>query len=318
MAGFTTWAQREIVRSLGGCGLLYSELVSAIGFTEMGKRGKGPPERLFGVKEEKLPKAVQIWDKNPAALVEIARRLREEYAVSVIDLNFGCPARKIMAVGSGSYLLDNPLQIGRLVEAVVKACEPTPITVKMRLGVSKERPMAAVVAKIVEESGASALTVHGRYAEQMYSGIADWDRIAELKGFLRHIPLIGNGDVKSPEQACAGLKRYGVDGVMIGRQAVAEPWIFREAQALLRGEAKPAPPTIDEQRDLLLKLHELTLRQYDESFAHVFLRGLVSRFAPGRRGARLFRRDVCCCRNGQEFREVVFRHFSTPDETRPS
>lgn len=314
MAGFTTHSYRTVLRELGGCGLTAGELISAVGFVCRSRNGKGVPERLYGVKEEPAPKAVQIWDKEPRALVEIAARLVGEYGVSVVDLNFGCPARKVLAVGSGGRLLDRPAEIGRLMEAVAKVCGKVPVTAKIRLGVVRGRSTAAETARAVEEAGGAALTVHGRYVSDLYGGTADWEAIAELKGVLKRIPLIGNGDVRTPERAVEVFARYGVDGVMIGRRAIAEPWIFREAAALLRGEPKPPPPALAEQGRLLLRIHDLTTVRCGAEFAHVTLRALAAQYAPGRAGAKEFRRRICACRCGEEFRALVRQRFGVSDD----
>ena len=145
----------------------------------MNARRRGTPERLWGVRDEPRPLAVQIWDNDPATLAEARRRLVEEYGVSVIDINFGCPARDVsQKAQSGSYLLGDPNRIGAIVARVVAACGSTPVTAKIRLGPSDETITAVDVVQAIEGAGGAAVTVHGRTARQMFRGQADWDRIA--------------------------------------------------------------------------------------------------------------------------------------------
>ena len=218
MAGFTNYAYRAIVRRFGGVGLLATEMLSARGLREMNARHKGTPERLWGVRDEPRPLAVQIWDNDPATLAEAAARLVEDYHPSVIDINFGCPARDVSEKAqSGAYLLGDPDRVGAIVARVVAACGSTPVTAKIRLGPSDETITAVDVVQAIEGAGGAAVTVHGRTARQMFRGQADWDRIAALKPHLTRIPLVGNGDLKTPEAVREAFARYGVDGVMIGR-----------------------------------------------------------------------------------------------------
>src|SRR6476469_468821 len=161
MAGYTNSAYRQIVRQYGGAGLLATEMVSARGFVWMDKNEAEHPDRLWGVKDEPRPLAVQMWDNDPETLAKVGERLANEYEVSVVDINFGCPVKDVSErAHSGSYLLRFPEKIGAIVERVVKACAPTPVTAKIRLGCSRDKINAIEVAKVVEASGASALTVH--------------------------------------------------------------------------------------------------------------------------------------------------------------
>src|SRR5262249_24979404 len=155
-----------------------------------------------------------------------------------------------------------PERMGRIIEQVVRACAPTPVTAKIRLGCSRDRINAIDVAQVVEGAGAAALTVHGRTAADMFSGTADWDRIAAIKPYLRRIPLIGNGDLDTPQKVVAAYHRYGVDGVMIARASLGKPWLFRQAAAALRGEAVPSDPTLDEERQLLLHHYRLICERF--------------------------------------------------------
>ena len=218
MAGFTNAAFREVVRQFGGAGLLATEMVNARGFVWMDQNVAEHPDRLWGVASEARPLAVQIWDNDPETMAKVGSRLVEEYHVSIVDINFGCPVRQVTEKAhSGSYLLREPCRMAAIISRLVKACSPTPVTAKIRLGCSRENINCNEIAKVVEESGAAALTVHGRTAQDMFRGHADWDRISEIKAHLREIPLIGNGDLDSAEKVVQAFQRSA------GRPAFSRP-----------------------------------------------------------------------------------------------
>jgi len=171
MAGFTNYAFRQMIRRFGGVGLPATEMVSARGFVHIDLRTGELPDRLWGVKDEPRPLAVQIWDNHPETLAAVGRRLVEELQVSVIDINFGCPVRDVsQKAESGSYLLRYPDRVGRIVERVAAACAPTPVTAKIRLGCTRDSINAIDVAQAVEAAGGAAVTVHGRTAADLYRG----------------------------------------------------------------------------------------------------------------------------------------------------
>jgi len=317
MAGYTNFAHRELLRYLGGVGLIATEMVSARAFVCMEARGDGEPPRLWGVAEEPRPLAVQIWDNTPETLEELARRLAKELNVSVVDLNFGCPAPAIAKrSASGSYLLRDPAKVGELVGRVARICAPTPVTAKIRLGLTADSINAVDVAQAVEEAGGAALTVHGRTAKQMYSGFADWDEIAKIKGVLRKIPLIGNGDIKTPSEAVERLQNYPVDGIMIGRAGLDKPWIFRQIAQLLNGETSEPDPTLRQQRDLLLKHYSLVVDRFGRERAVVMMRKIACHYSKGRPGGRNFRDKIARVATEEEFLATVRDAFVVePDET---
>jgi tRNA-dihydrouridine synthase B len=310
MAGFTNFAFRQIVRQFGGAGLLATEMVSAKSFVWLDEQCAEDPDRLWGVHDEPRPLAVQIWDNDPAVLARVGARLAHEYRVSVVDINFGCPVRRVTErAHSGSYLLNYPDRIGAIVERVVQACAPTPVTAKIRLGCAPENITAREVARVIEQAGAAALTVHGRTAKDFFRGRADWERIADLKSVLRRIPLIGNGDLDSAETVLATLARYDVDGVMIARAALGRPWIFRQVRAALDGLPVPAEPTLDEQRQMLLDHFQRVVDRFGEEKATILMRKYACCYAQGRYGARAFRSQVSRVRNPDEFYRIVQQTF---------
>jgi len=310
MAGFTNYAYRQIVREFGGAGLLATEMVSARGFVWMDANEAEHPDRLWGVKEEPRPLAVQMWDNDPETLAKVGERLANEYQVSVVDINFGCPVRDVTEKAhSGSYLLKFPERIHSIVSRVVEACRPTPVTAKIRLGCSRDKITAVEVAQVIESAGAAALTVHGRVAADFFKGTADWEQIAEIKQHLKRIPLIGNGDLDSAEKVVEAFRRYHVDGVMIARASLGRPWLFQQAAAALRGEPVPPEPSIDEQRAVLLWHYELCCRRFGEQKGTLLMRKFACNYAQGKHGARFFRTHVAGVSTRDEFLAVVEEHF---------
>jgi tRNA-dihydrouridine synthase B len=310
MAGFTNYAYRQMIRRLGGVGLPATEMVSARGFLHIDARGGDLPDRLWGVKDEPRPLAVQIWDNDPETLAEVGRRLAEEFRVSVVDINFGCPVRDVSEKAqSGSYLLRDPARVGAIVARVAVACRPTPVTAKIRLGCTRDTINAIDVAQAVESAGGAAMTVHGRTAADLYRGAADWTEIARIKPHLRKIPLIGNGDLKTPENVVETFARYDIDGVMIGRAGLGRPWLFRQAAAALAGEPIPPEPTPAEQRQLLLDHFRLVVERFGAEKGTVLMRAYACCYGQGRPGARAFRREIARVADPAEFVAVVERNF---------
>jgi len=228
MAGITDRSFRQICREMG-CGLSYSEMVSAKSIRY------GNFKQLLDAAdiERENPWAVQIFGREPEIMADAAKKLGDE--VDIIDINMGCPAPKIVKNGEGSALMKEPLLAGRIIEAVSKAVAK-PVTVKIRKGFNNESLNAVEIAKIAQESGAAAVTVHGRTREQFYSGCADWDAIAEVKAALSRIPVIANGDIVSRAAAEAALRHTNCDGIMAARGAMGNPWLFAE---ILTGAEAP-------------------------------------------------------------------------------
>jgi tRNA-dihydrouridine synthase B len=310
MAGYTNYAFRQIVRAFGGVGLQATEMIGARGFLWLDQHTREIPDRLWGVKDEPRPLAVQIWDNDPQTLALVGAKLAHEYRVSVVDINFGCPVPQVTKdARSGSYLLSEPSRMGQIIQQVVRACEPVPVTAKMRLGCTRKTINAIEVAKVVEQSGASALTVHGRTAQDFFRGSADWDLIAEIKPHLKSIPLIGNGDLDSAQKAADVFRTYCVDGVMIARACLGRPWIFRQIQAALKGESVPADPTLEEQRQCLLHHYRLVISRFGESKGTTLMRKFASCYAQGMAGTRVFRTQVAKATTVREFQDVVEQYF---------
>lgn len=245
MAGVTDQPFRRLCREQG-CGLLYTEMVSAKGILYNNRNTK----ELLQVREEERPIAVQIFGSDPEILGEMAARI-EEGPYDIMDLNMGCPVPKIVGNGEGSALMRDPKLVERIVTQTVRAVKK-PVTIKIRKGFDDNHVNAVEIAKIAEASGAAAVAVHGRTREQYYSGKADWEIIRKVKEAVR-IPVIGNGDVDSPARAKALLSETGCDGIMIGRAARGNPWIFRQIRTYLETGEEEAKPPIEEVRQMMLR-----------------------------------------------------------------
>ena len=255
MAGVTDLPFRLICRQMGA-GLVFSEMVSAKGLFY----GSENTKKLIEINEEERPAAIQLFGSDPQILADMAKSI-EDLNFDIIDINMGCPAPKIVRNGEGSALMDNPKLIGEIVKAVVES-QKKPVTVKIRKGFSSHN--AIEVAKIAEENGASALSIHGRTRGQYYSGTADWDIIKEVKKNLT-IPVIGNGDIISPETAEKMIDYTGCDGIMIGRAAEGNPWIFkRTAHYFKTGEILPLPTP--EEKFEIMKKHMKMLVDFKGEF----------------------------------------------------
>ena len=310
MAGYTNFAFRQIVREYGGAGLQATEMVNARGFVWLDEHDCEHPDRLWGVKEEARPLAVQIWDNDPEIMAKVGIRLAQEYGVSVVDINFGCPVKQVTEKAhSGSYLLRDPERMYAIISKLVEVCHPTPVTAKIRLGCTRKTMNHIQIAQTVERAGASALTVHGRTAEDFFKGSADWNSIAEIKEHLEKIPLIGNGDLQTPEQVVHAFKHYKVDGVMIARAALGRPWLFAQAAAALAGKPIPPEPTLDEQRACMLRHYDLVVDRFGPQKGTMLMRKFACCYAQSKHGARHFRTHVVRVETQEQFYQVVEKHF---------
>ncbi len=281
MAGVTDKAFRMIAKPFGPA-LMYTEMVSGKGLHYKSARTGS----LLEVAEAEKPVAAQIFGHEPEIMGEIATNALQSGAV-MIDINMGCPAPKIVKNGDGCALMKNPVLAGKVIAAVRQAVS-APVTVKFRLGWDDAHQNAVDFAKMAEESGADAVTVHGRTREDFYSGMANWSAIAAVKEAVR-IPVIGNGDVVDGPSAKALLDQTGCDGVMVGRAAQGNPWIFREILHYLKtGEILP-PPTIEERCAKALEHLALLLRCKGEHRGILEGRKHMAWYLRGIPGGALFR-----------------------------
>ena len=248
MAGMTDSAFRRLVKRQGGCGLVVSEMVSSEGLI----RGIDRTLEFAEYTIEERPVSIQIFGGDPEKMAEAAR-IVEGMGADIVDVNMGCPVPKIAKHHAGCSLMREPEHAAAVIAAMTKAVK-IPVTVKMRAGWNDASRNAPVLAKMVEAAGASAVTVHGRTAAQSYSGLADWDLVAEVASQLS-IPVFGSGDCVTPEQVVAKLQS-GVDGVLVGRGVLRNPWILAQAADMLAGRA-PRVVTLQDRGHFLLEYIEL-------------------------------------------------------------
>lgn len=243
-----------------GAAMVYTEFVSADAIV---RNIKSTMDKMTILQEER-PVGIQIYGRDVDSMVEAAR-IVEQAKPDIIDLNFGCPVKKVAGKGAGAGMLRNiPLMLD-ITRAVVKAVS-VPVTVKTRLGWDKEHLIITELARQLQDCGISALTIHGRTRSQMYTGQADWTLIGEVKRDPAiTIPIIGNGDITTPEEARAAFDNYGVDAVMVGRATFGQPWIFQEMMRAVHPELQLPPPlTIDQKMDVLEEQLRINVERIDE------------------------------------------------------
>jgi tRNA-dihydrouridine synthase B len=243
MAGVTDTVFRRFIRNLGGCGLIMTEFTSADGVL---RKKDEKAKRYLHFYEDEHPISAQLFGSDPRVMAEAARMV-EGLGFDLVDLNLGCPAKKVVKCNGGSGLLRDLPAIGRIFEAV-RAAVTVPFTVKFRAGWSDDEIVCVELARMAESCGLAAVALHARTREQGYSGNARWEWIAAIKDAVK-IPVIGNGDIRTPEDACAMVAQTGCDAVMIGRTAPSNPWIFRQIQQYCAGMEDRAGESPDSTRD---------------------------------------------------------------------
>lgn len=252
MAGMTDTAFRRLVKRHGGCGLVVTEMVSSEGLV----RGIDRTLEFAEYTEEERPVSIQIFGGDPVKMADAAQ-IVEGMGADIVDINMGCPVPKIAKHNAGCSLMREPEHAASVVGAMAKAVK-IPVTVKMRAGWNEQQINAPLLARMVEDAGAAAIAVHGRTAAQSYSGESDWSLIARVAQSVK-IPVFGSGDCVEPEQVLDRL-RMGVSGVLVGRGALRNPWIFRQAAALAEGRV-PEPASLADRGQFLLDYLELLLHE---------------------------------------------------------
>lgn len=260
MAGVTDLPFRLLCKEQG-CGILYSEMVSAKAILYKNKN----TDVLLNIDKREHPVGIQLFGSDPDIMAEIGSRVAEGDC-DFIDINMGCPVPKIVNNHEGSYLLTQPKLVEKILTKMVKAINK-PVTVKTRKGFKNGESQAVEIAKIAESCGVAAVAVHGRTREQYYGGKADWDIIKAVKEAVK-IPVIGNGDIFSPQDAKAMKEYTGCDGLMVGRAARGNPWIFKEINEYLKTGIVPEKPSAEEVKNMILK-HASMLIEYKGEYTAV-------------------------------------------------
>ena len=284
MAGVTDMPFRLLCREQGA-GLLCMEMVSAKAIYYNNRN----TESLLEIHPNEKPVSLQLFGSDPKIMSEMAKRI-EERPFAILDVNMGCPVPKVVKNGEGSALMKDPKLVYEIVSALVKAIEK-PVTVKIRKGFDDDHVNAVEIARIAEEAGAAAVAVHGRTREQYYSGKADWDIIRQVKEAVS-VPVIGNGDVTSPQKAAELVRLTGCDGIMIARGAQGNPWIFSEMIHWEETGELPSRPDKDEVREMMLRHARLQLEYKGEFSGIREMRKHVAWYTKGLKGAARLREKV--------------------------
>ena len=302
MAGITDLPFRLMCKE-NGAGLVYTEMVSAKALLYNDEKTK----LLLKTCDKEKPLAVQIFGSDVEAIA-YASKYVSQFA-DIVDINMGCPAPKVVKNGDGSKLLLDLDLVGRIVETAVQNSK-VPVTVKMRIGWDTEHIVAVEAAKIIEQAGASAIAVHGRTRSQFYSGEADWKIIKQVKQAVS-IPVIGNGDIKSKEDAKKAIEYSGVDALMIGRAAFGNPWIFREIIQYLDSGKCIAKPSKEEKLDTILKHLNLEIEEKGENIAIKEMRKHIAAYTKSLPDSSQFRAKLNTLETKKEVESCLQEYFAS-------
>ncbi len=303
LAGITNLPMRRLAKR-AGCGLVNSEMISSNGLVY----GSGKTELLLDSTPEEKPLSVQIFGSNPQIMADAARIVQDSGA-DIVDINFGCSVKKILKSNSGSALMKDPPLARRILESVRRAVS-IPLTIKIRSGWEPSGKQALQIARLAEDCGVNAISVHPRTATQGFRGTADWSIISAIKKALT-IPVIGNGDVTVPTEALRMLSETGCDGVMVGRAAIGNPMIFDEILALAHGRP-PKKVADDAQRiEMMLGYLHDSVRYLGEKTACRMMRSRLCWFVKGMRNAGQFRNAIRFVASEKEARQLIRQYAGT-------
>lgn len=303
MAGVTDLSFRKICKKYGNPGLVYTEMISSKGLYYNDNK----TEQFLQLNEEKHPIAIQIFGSDPKIMRQ-ATKIVEQYG-DVIDINMGCPAPKVVKNGDGSKLLLDLNLVGEIVKEVVQSTQK-PVTVKIRKGWNNENVVAVEVAKIIEQAGAQAITIHGRTREQYYSGTVDLDIIKQVKEAVK-IPVIGNGDIKNAKDAIRMFEYTGVDGIMIGRGILGEPWNMQNIINELEGNNQTIEKTPKEKFEIIKEHLELAIEEKGEYVGLREMRKHICWYLKNLPSSGQIRQAVNQLESKEEVIKVLEKYFNT-------
>ncbi len=303
MAGVTDYTFRRLIKRRGGVGLVVSEFISVEGLT----RGNPKSKRQMRFDEEERPYAVQIFGGKVDRMA-MGAEMAQDVGADILDVNCGCPAPKVVKNGGGSGLLREPAKLEEILKEIKKTIT-IPLTLKVRTGYSDASINVVDIAKMAEQCGVEHIQVHGRTREQGYKGLANWDRIAEVKKAVS-IPVSGNGDVTTIEYGMKKWRESGVDGILIGRGAMQNPWIFRQFADVLAGR-EPYQPDLEEKKDVLLEFFSMCREEMIELVALGKMKQLAGQFTKGLVGGAQFRQTLYHSHSAQEILDNIDTYFAT-------
>jgi nifR3 family TIM-barrel protein len=303
MAGVTDTVFRRFIRNLGGCGLIMTEFTSADGVL---RKKDQKAKRYLHFYEDEHPISAQLFGSDPQVMAEAARMV-EGLGFDLVDLNLGCPAKKVVKCNGGSGLLRDLPAIGKIFEAV-RAAVKIPFTVKFRAGWNDEEIVCVELARMAEDCGLAAVALHARTREMGYSGQARWEWIAAIKDAVK-IPVIGNGDIRSPEDACAMVTQTGCDAVMIGRMAPSNPWIFRQIEQYITRGAYDQPTEADRYQMIRTYFSMLIAEGFPD--AEGKMKQFASWFTHGVPGGAALRKQIYESKSAPEILSRVEEFFET-------
>jgi tRNA-dihydrouridine synthase B len=303
MAGVTDYTFRRLIKRRGGVGLVVSEFISVEGLTRNNPKSK----RQMRFDEAERPFAVQIFGGQPERM-RMGAEMAEEVGADILDVNCGCPAPKVVKHGGGSALLRDMARLETILKEIKKSIS-IPLTLKMRVGYSDASINAVEVAKMAEQCGVEHIQVHGRTREQGYKGLANWDIIKAVKQAVS-VPVSGNGDITTIEYGLKKWRESGVDGILIGRGAMQNPWIFRQFQDALEGR-EPYQPDLAEKKAVLLEFFEMVCEEMPELVALGKMKQLAGQFTKGLVGGAQFRQTLYHSHSAQEILDNITVYFET-------
>ena len=303
MAGVTDISFRRLLKQRGGIGLTVSEFISVEGLTRNNPKSK----RQMRFYENERPFAVQIFGGQPERM-RMAAEMAEEVGADILDVNCGCPAPKVVKHGGGSGLLRDLPRLETILKEIKKAIT-IPLTIKIRAGYSDSTINAIETAKLAETCGVEHIALHGRTKEQGYRGAANWDLVKQIKEVVR-VPVSGSGDVTTIQQALERFRETGCDGVLIGRGAMANPWLFRQIEQTIQGR-EPFQPLLEDKRAVLLEYFEMLREDMPEMSAIGRMKQLAGQFTRGLQGGALFRTAIYHSHSVGEILDRISEYFET-------